>query len=92
MLGVPILRSRGNSELGNTGQSAERAAGSPVWGSASLSQSPKLVDILLTSEAGSMSAGLSTADIEARELQRLLDLQQAISEREKHNLELQVSA
>lgn len=42
------------------------------------------------SDSGLALSALSTADIEAKEVKRLLELQQAISEREKHSLELQV--
>jgi len=42
------------------------------------------------SDNGLALSALSTAEIEAKEMKKLLELQQAILEREKHSLELQV--
>jgi len=84
-----VTRSRGGSELGLAAHGPDHPGSPPQQALSSLAQSPKGLGIADNIHSVIDNTYLATAEIESRETERLLELQRALSEREKHDQELQ---
>jgi len=91
--GTTTPRTRGGSELEDAGHSGDKTGSSPQVSLSALSLSPQSYgvhdNVHKMHDSGVALSYLSSAEIEAKETQRLLELQQAMSERENHEQELQ---